>query len=417
MNISSQDEELINLTADNDEIIGSETSEKVSSSHFFCCYLLTGTLPSTSNRSYIGFTVDPKRRLRQHNGAVKGGARRTRRCKGDWKMVLFVFGFPSKIAALRFEWAWQHPHLSKRLKNVIDSQPKLQRRKENSLRKKLGLVRIMLQTPPWCLFGLHMCWLDTDMRNWWENNKKQVFNSICQGAEMNILETLPSHMKEFSLEGGIALLDRTSLDDLFLYCGNYERVSCSAFHLDRQFSSSEESLNCDFEQQQLQHQQPDTNSRGWRDLNSGNLCTNTLSLRRMGLIQNENMCYICNNLDLIERNNKYMSQVQSSQRKQGCGCILRCMYYDCTMRAHATCLAELNRKSSLNEAPLVPTVVICPQCKSTLQWSELIRNLHREASGSLIISSRVSPILTTTQQGIMNYSISCFLVINHHLLK
>jgi len=40
----------------------------------FCVYLLTH---STKNRTYVGYTNNLKRRLRQHNGEIKGGARST----------------------------------------------------------------------------------------------------------------------------------------------------------------------------------------------------------------------------------------------------------------------------------------------------------------------------------------------------
>lgn len=66
-------------------------------------YLL---LNNAATRTYVGATVDPDRRLRQHNGELVGGARATR---GDsWTRVCLVSGFPDERAALQFEWMWKH---------------------------------------------------------------------------------------------------------------------------------------------------------------------------------------------------------------------------------------------------------------------------------------------------------------------
>jgi predicted GIY-YIG superfamily endonuclease len=75
------------------------------------CYLLQSDVPR-SLRTYIGFTVDPSRRLRQHNGEIGSGARKTQKGR-PWRMLCFVGGFPNKIVGLQFEWQWQNPQLSR----------------------------------------------------------------------------------------------------------------------------------------------------------------------------------------------------------------------------------------------------------------------------------------------------------------
>lgn len=74
----------------------------------FFVYLLL----STPNRdsTYVGATVDLKRRLRQHNKEIKGGAYATgaKVANGEiWIRACYVEGFPDWQAALQFEWRWK----------------------------------------------------------------------------------------------------------------------------------------------------------------------------------------------------------------------------------------------------------------------------------------------------------------------
>ena len=68
-------------------------------------YVLNG---NNGRRVYVGSTVDVSRRIRQHNGLLSGGAKRTRSCR-PWTLGVLLWGFRDRNQALRFEWLLAHP--------------------------------------------------------------------------------------------------------------------------------------------------------------------------------------------------------------------------------------------------------------------------------------------------------------------
>jgi len=126
---------------------------------FYGVYLLYCTNPKYKGRTYIGYTRDPNRRISQHNrGTHAGGAWKTSN-KGPWEMVLIIHGFPNDISALRFEWAWQHPKLSRRLNSLP---PKKSR--ERTFDYCMRLVASMLNLGPWHKLPLTIRWLKPEYK-------------------------------------------------------------------------------------------------------------------------------------------------------------------------------------------------------------------------------------------------------------
>ncbi|EAT44512.1 AAEL004145-PA [Aedes aegypti] len=135
---------------------------------FYGVYLLVSKSinPKFAGRTYIGYTVDPNRRIKQHNGGQDaGGAKRTSN-RGPWVMVMIVHGFPNNISALRFEWAWQQPKVSRRLKQI----PELQRkqRKESNFEYNFRILTEMLRIGPWNRLPLTVRWLADDFHREFE---------------------------------------------------------------------------------------------------------------------------------------------------------------------------------------------------------------------------------------------------------
>jgi structure-specific endonuclease subunit SLX1 len=95
-------------------------------------------LESSSGATYVGATVDPDRRLRQHNHEISGGAYATgsKVAVGEiWERVCYISGFPSWSAALQFEWRFKQ--ISRKLpKKMVPYQ-----RRMVALKTLLGLER------------------------------------------------------------------------------------------------------------------------------------------------------------------------------------------------------------------------------------------------------------------------------------
>ncbi|XP_018323482.1 structure-specific endonuclease subunit slx1 [Agrilus planipennis] len=144
---------------------------------FYGVYLLYCLNPQYKGRTYIGYTVDPNRRIKQHNkGKYAGGARRTSN-RGPWSMVLIIYGFPNDISALRFEWAWQHPSRSRRLHHVASKKSK-----ERVFDYCLRILAEMLRTGPWNRLPLTVRWLNEDFAKQFPEDKPPPFHMpICYG--------------------------------------------------------------------------------------------------------------------------------------------------------------------------------------------------------------------------------------------
>lgn len=67
------------------------------------CYILKNDSIKFQNCTYNGMTNNFKRRIRQHNSIIKGGAKYTRG-KGPWQVYCMITGFKDKISALQAEW-------------------------------------------------------------------------------------------------------------------------------------------------------------------------------------------------------------------------------------------------------------------------------------------------------------------------
>ncbi|KAL1635873.1 Slx4p interacting protein [Neofusicoccum ribis] len=321
---------------------------------FYCCYLLRSTVRHAN--LYVGSTPNPVRRLRQHNGQSKGGAVRTSRdALRPWEMACIVSGFPSKVAALQFEWAWQHTHLTRHIPaedrittthTAIRISPhtgktrKRPTKPRSSLTDKLSNLHLLLRVKSFERWPLRVTFFAEDVHRVWQNWTK----------------TTP-----FKLRSGIRVeLETAKLLEVFC----------------RPDSEGE----------------PDTHET----------IGNGEGIDGIDVSYEGSKAHLEKSRTLFEEGKTFACGICSKRMKPAKSIILVCPEGDCRTTSHITCLSESFLEQEGKSGSIVPLQGQCPGCKKTVLWSTLMKELSLRTRGEKEVASlfkkrrrRASPTKTT----------------------
>ncbi|GIZ47835.1 hypothetical protein CKM354_001091500 [Cercospora kikuchii] len=305
----------------------------------YACYLLRSIARHAS--LYIGSTPNPPRRLRQHNGESKGGAVRTSKDSlRPWEMTCLVTGFPSKIAALQFEWAWQNPQLTRHI--APDSRitqatmttrisPKTGKARKRSKRPRLSLtdrlrnLHLLLRARSFRQWPLKLTFYCEDVFRVWSKLIEQTTERLPSGLEVTIDQSSSSFKDSKHPDGDHAAIEGIGIHGLVL---DYAR------------------------------------RKGHLEKSQALLAAGEHSLK----------CSIC------------------KERLPSSGAAtLVCPSDDCSALSHLQCLAAHFRQSPREDEIVVRSSGPCPSCHSKAQWTDLVTELSLRMRGEKEIKALFKP--------------------------
>ena len=319
---------------------------------FYACYLLKSLKTPRSTSTYIGSTPNPPRRLRQHNGEISQGASRTRIGR-PWDMVMIVYGFPSKVAALQFEWAWQHPWKARHLKTPsVGGGSERGRaifsngRGLSTLKTRVNVVRIMIATYPYSNWPLHVKFFSTEAVNAWEESGRAHPHLPMGFTSTMELEGVDGKKADVNVGSGrrgpIDVSDgklepvKWSTLKMFLL-GSFTSIHLASASA---LASGPRTLMC-------------------------SLCTNPIDIHTT--VRPFSSSLWCHPLTNI----------------QDPVTVCLCPTAACHSIAHISCLADhFQVQDPLT--PIIPRGGNCPTCQTWVSWGEIVKGMYRRKSGRAV---------------------------------
>lgn len=137
------------------------------------CYILKNSNENYKNITYNGSTNNLVRRIRQHNGIIKGGAKMTRIYGNTWLFYVVISGFSDHINCLQCEWRIKHPDNKKRCKKYSGPEGRIK-----------GLIKVLL-CDKWTMSS-NIYNKDLNINIWVAEQYKDLFNIIKDCPYINI---------------------------------------------------------------------------------------------------------------------------------------------------------------------------------------------------------------------------------------
>ena len=249
---------------------------------------------------------------------------------------MIVYGFPNKIAALKFEYAWQHAHKTR----YIPSGCQLIKGKSwgpsgRNLHYKLAVVKQLLNNEYFMQINLRVRFFSSDARDVWENNKFSVPLNDCYDEDGRVgpsLDCLPRRNKD---------VKKLTVDEIL-------DLSARNLELVKDFR-----LKCKEDDEAIMKRLVD-------ELTVGRL-----------------VCGICKD-----------SFDYTSEDKDDKPFITICIKEDCKFATHLRCLYKLTMQVEVETVerekrreepsfqtlrPFIPKVGTCPGCGTRVEWGVIIK--------------------------------------------
>jgi len=243
--------------------------------------------------------------------------RTSRQGSRPWEMTCIVTGFPSHIAALQFEWAWQNPHITLHIpqEDRIQHAPGKKRsghpkRPRHTVTSLLSNLHLLLRVPSFSRWPLELRFFSEDVHKSWLRWTK--------AARAPIRASIPL-IKDFPPESSGSISDAS------------DKSPKSKKHKTTQGIAA---LDIDFTQNK----------------------EHVMKAKELFDFEQEGSCAIC-----------------TKDLEHDGGIYATCPSSGCESVTHLTCLSKHFLQNA--EGLLVPINGTCPSCETELRWVDVVKEL------------------------------------------